>query len=214
MKLKKIATLVAAAMVGLLAANSAALAAAIPAEAKSAVNVRTGPGTSFNRVDTLYAGERVTVRECQSGWCYVDHNGPDGWVSANYLRQVGSGSSGNSSNPPINFGMTFGPGGPTFSLSVGNAPPPPPAPPPTPRVCFYAGSNYTGANFCVTAGANENQLTGYWNDRISSLKVYGGANVQLCRNWNYSGACFGFSSNRANLPFQINNKASSFSTWN
>ncbi len=53
--------------------------------ARSPVNVRSGPGTRYARVDALYRNENVTIIECRGSWCYIQHNGPDGWVSANYL---------------------------------------------------------------------------------------------------------------------------------
>jgi hypothetical protein len=61
-------------------------ASAAPAIATGNVNVRSGPGTGYPRVDTLYRGERVDVQYCRGSWCYVEKRGPDGWVSANYLR--------------------------------------------------------------------------------------------------------------------------------
>lgn len=102
-RFSKITAIVATA---LLVTTTFAQAASAPAVATSAVNVRSGPSTSFNRLDTLHAGENVTVLECQSGWCYVDQDGPDGWVSGNYLGPVstssgfGSGSSSSSSSSP------------------------------------------------------------------------------------------------------------------
>jgi len=215
MRTHKFAIFVAAAMAAFLTTTMAALA--VPAVAKSAVNVRTGPGVNFVRVDTLHRGERVNVTQCQNGWCYVQKSGPNGWVSGNYLTRVGGGvSTTRPGNPAVNFGFSINSGnssGPSFSITIGNSPPPPP-PPQAPKVCFYNGANYTGAQFCVNSGANNRQLTGFWNNRISSFRVFGGAKVQLCRNWNFGGICFGYSSNRANLPFQINNKTSSFQTWN
>ncbi|MCB9994240.1 MAG: SH3 domain-containing protein [Hyphomicrobiaceae bacterium] len=63
-------------------------ALALDAMATTELNVRTGGGTNFAVVDQLYAGEIVNVVECQTnGWCYVDHDGPDGWVSKNFLTQ-------------------------------------------------------------------------------------------------------------------------------
>jgi hypothetical protein len=61
-------------------------AAAAPAIATGSVNVRTGPGTGYPRIDTLHRGEQVDVQYCRGSWCYVQKRGPDGWVSANYLR--------------------------------------------------------------------------------------------------------------------------------
>lgn len=60
-------------------------AAAVDATATQNVNVRSGPGASFSKVDVLSAGEVVDIRECQGSWCYIQHSGPDGWVSGSYL---------------------------------------------------------------------------------------------------------------------------------
>ena len=89
------------ASVAMLVSTSIATAASAPAVAKSAVNVRTGPSTSFNKIDTLHQGENVSVLECQAGWCYVDHDGPDGWVSGNYLvAPTASGGTGSGAESP------------------------------------------------------------------------------------------------------------------
>ena len=61
-------------------------ASAAPAVASGNVNVRSGPGTGFRVVDTLRRGESVDVQYCRGSWCFVEKRGPDGWVSANYLR--------------------------------------------------------------------------------------------------------------------------------
>ena len=66
---------------------------AVEAAATTELNVRTGPGTSYAVLDALYPGEVVDVTECQAnGWCMIYHNGPDGWVSGNYLSQVQQGN--------------------------------------------------------------------------------------------------------------------------
>ena len=70
---------------------------AFGAAATTSVNVRSGPGTSYGVVDTLYSGEAVNVSTCQStGWCKITHSGPDGWVSAKYLTQTGKASTSDS----------------------------------------------------------------------------------------------------------------------
>ena len=114
---------------------SAGSVLAVEAVAKSAVNVRTGPGTSFGIVDQLTAGEVVNVTECApSNFCFVEHNGPDGWVSANYLTAIEEEvdeeemEAGGGDNPDCSFGFVVGPGGPSLSINCGDAPMPP-APP-------------------------------------------------------------------------------------
>lgn len=59
--------------------------AALAATATSSVNVRTGPGTQYRAIDTLSPGQRVNVTDQSGGWCEVNQNGPDGWVSCRYL---------------------------------------------------------------------------------------------------------------------------------
>lgn len=76
--------------------------------ARAEVNVRTGPDTTFTVVDRLDRNERVEVAQCTDDrrWCYVSHDGPDGWVSADFLRTPGSTSqnpgnqNGGNQNPP------------------------------------------------------------------------------------------------------------------
>lgn len=77
------------AALALLATTATAFAA--PAVATGNVNVRSGPGTGYSRVDTLRRGEQVDVVECRGSWCFVEKRGPDGWVSANYLSRSGGG---------------------------------------------------------------------------------------------------------------------------
>ena len=36
-------------------------------------------------VDTVYPGEWVNVGQCYSGYCYISHKGPDGWVKASAI---------------------------------------------------------------------------------------------------------------------------------
>ena len=73
------------AALALLATTAAASAA--PAFASSNVNVRSGPGTGYRAVDTLRRGERVDIQYCRGSWCFVEKDGPDGWVAANYLER-------------------------------------------------------------------------------------------------------------------------------
>lgn len=93
-------------------------------QATGSVNVRTGPGTQYRVVDTLYAGENVNIETCSSnGWCRITHTGPDGWVSARYLSNDGS-DYGDSepvyrASPSVSFSFSFGRGD---GFSIGNPP--------------------------------------------------------------------------------------------
>ncbi len=96
--------------------------AAFADQATASVNVRSGPGTEYRVVDTLYAGEEVNIETCRSnGWCLIEHSGPDGWVSARYLSNEG-GDYGNDDDryvrpPNISFSFSFGRGN-GFSIGV------------------------------------------------------------------------------------------------
>jgi len=169
-----------------------ATASAAPAQATGSVNVRSGPGTSYGVVDTLRAGQQVEVLGCRSGWCYIEKSGPDGYVSANYLRRgSGGGSGGGSSDrfdPDFNLSFNF----PQGSISIGSGgvnigvgPSRPPVTGPRPRddeACFYTNANYTGSSFCLEEGQSISALPGAWNDRISSIRNEDGLRVTVCED--------------------------------
>jgi hypothetical protein len=57
------------------------------------------------------------------------------------------------------------------------------------RVCVYDAPNYGGRSQCWEAGQDErnlNRVSG-WNDRISSIRVFGRARVELYRDADYRG---------------------------
>jgi hypothetical protein len=93
----------------------AAVPAVSAAEAVGSVNVRSGPGTSYRVVDRLARGENVNVQRCRSsGWCYITHPGPDGWVSARYLVSnefADDYPSSRRMRPNISFSIIIGGGG-------------------------------------------------------------------------------------------------------
>lgn len=200
---------------------SAGSVLAVEAVAKSAVNVRTGPGTSFGIVDQLTAGEVVNVTECApSNFCFVEHNGPDGWVSANYLTAIEEEvdeeemEEGGGDNPDCSFGFVVGPGGPSLSINCGDAPMPPaaPSPPAAAEACLYTGNNFNGDDLCVGVGIR-NALNGTFNNKISSIELNGGAKAMLCDGPNLTGVCKNITTDTAPLQPSINNKTSSFSIY-
>lgn len=70
--------------VGLLATSTAFAAEAYTA---TDLNVRTGPGTQYDRIGTLPANSGVDVIDCEDGWCLVRGRGLRGWVSSSYLAR-------------------------------------------------------------------------------------------------------------------------------
>ena len=56
------------------------------------------------------------------------------------------------------------------------------------RICVYEETNYGGRSQCWTVDEDVNNLSGLgWNDRISSVRVFGRARVELYRDSNYRG---------------------------
>ena len=188
---------------------------AVDATSDTWLNVRSGPGTGYSVVDTLHPGEEIDVQSCQSdGWCRITHSGPNGWVNSDYISPIAPGGSG----PDCRFQLTIDGSGPHLSIVCGSGgggggvfpPPPPPPPPPLPatRACFYVGPNYSGAQFCRPPGAT-NTLPTPLNDAFTSVRVYGGAQAQLCVNPNFGGFCRVITHNTPLLGPVINDRASS-----
>lgn len=164
------------------------MASAAPGEATGSVNVRSGPGTSFGIVDRLNPGEDVEVRGCQLGWCYIEHSGPDGYVSSSYLRRSTGTSFGSSFNLNFNFpqgSISIGDGGVSIGVGPGRPTPPPSGGSLPGDVCFYSGSGYTGSRFCMDQGDLTPYVGAQWNNRISSIRNPDGYRVLVCDDAGY-----------------------------
>jgi len=194
-------------------AMTAGSAFAVSAVATADVNMRSGAGIEYAKIGVLKKGTAVNVTECKNNFCYVEKTGTDGWVSSKYLAEGAPDDLADSSpDVPVHFGVTVGPGGPSISFGIGDAPLPPPVPV-TPKVCFYKNNNFGGARFCATPGTNNNHLAGGWNDSISSIEIAGGAGVTVCRNWWYGGGCVSYNSSKPFLGPAWNNAISSFQVY-
>jgi hypothetical protein len=56
------------------------------------------------------------------------------------------------------------------------------------RICVYEDINYGGRSQCWNADEEERNLSGSgWNDRISSIRVFGRARVEMYRDADYRG---------------------------
>ncbi len=184
-------------------------ASAIDARALTAANVRSGPGGGYAVVDTLTAGEIVDVSQCNAAntWCKIYHPGPDGWVARSLLGAPTGGGN-------VQFGVKIPlPGGGWIVFGTPGYSPPPGPPGGSKRVCVYDGPSYTGARVCVNPGMADANVTGFWNNRVTSLRVFGGARIRLCRNPGYGGVCHVYATNRAHLGPSMNNRASSYQVW-
>lgn len=52
----------------------------------SALNVRKGPGTSYEIVGVVYNGAVLTVLNSEDGWYKISHNGGEAYVFSEYVR--------------------------------------------------------------------------------------------------------------------------------
>ncbi|OEO32212.1 hypothetical protein VW23_012675 [Devosia insulae DS-56] len=177
-------------------------------------NVRKTANPNSPVVNSVAAGQLVTVLDCQGTVCLIQIPGPDGWVRQNRLGGLGKGGKP-ASNVPFSF--SFGVGGdgkPSISIGIGNQPKPQPLPEPEEeeedQVCFYKNANFNGASFCVEPGDADDELSGSWDDSISSIEVFGNADVLVCRDYELEGICADISSSKASLPKQLNNAISSY----
>lgn len=217
MDIRKLTKTVALATLGV--AISASAAFAFTAKSTTALNMRSGPGTGYDIVDALYKGETVDVKKCTSSkkWCYVTHQGPDGWVAAKYLKKVGHkpGPAPTTEDPKITFGFQFGSNGSSFSFGFSNngGTYNPPKPETKPKICFYEHANFGGNRACVNAGRNDNMLSGHWNDRISSIEIIGDASVTVCKHRNYRGRCETFDESVSFVGHRLNDEISSFKSY-
>jgi hypothetical protein len=76
-------------------------------------------------------------------------------------------------------------------------------------VCFFADANYAGDTFCASADSSWVGTT--WNDRVSSVQVQAGYEVDLYADINYGGGVLKLTANNANLAAaNFNDAASSF----
>jgi SH3-like domain-containing protein len=78
--------------------------------------VRDDASTSADVIDYLAEGEHVNVVDCDYGWCYVKHPGPDGWVKKSKLDF----NYDNYDDADVSFGLYGGPGGVSFGISISN----------------------------------------------------------------------------------------------
>ncbi len=49
------------------------------------VNVRSGPGTSYEKIGTISGGKIITILESDGAWYKIEYNGETGYISADYV---------------------------------------------------------------------------------------------------------------------------------
>jgi hypothetical protein len=71
--------------------------------------------------------------------------------------------------------------------------------PPDSGACFYEDESYRGEYFCARPGQNINAVPSDMNDKISSIRVFGGVEVTVFRDVRFSGGSARFNGNVRNL---------------
>lgn len=74
-------------------ASSASGGSGYTVTAKSGLNIRSGPGTSYSKYGAFAYGAAVSVQEISGGWAKISYNGKTAYVAAEYLKAEGGGSS-------------------------------------------------------------------------------------------------------------------------
>jgi len=74
--------------------------------------------------------------------------------------------------------------------------------------CFYTDSNYRGRSFCLDSHERQSYVGDSFNDRISSIRVFGRARVIVYEHENFHGAHRSFSGDVSGLG-KFNDKISS-----
>lgn len=88
----------------------------------------------------------------------------------------------------IDFGITFGPGGPSVTIGT----------PGSGQVCFFERSRYRGEGFCVEDGTTIRDLDD-WDGEISSFRNPDGLEVTLCTRTRLRGVCRTYTGNARTL---------------
>lgn len=195
------------ALVLLVGSLAVAPALAATAYVKQDSDVLKNPNPASTIVNSVDKGAVVNVLDCSGSWCKIQVPGPDGWVKQNRLASI---AKGKPTNVPFSFSFGVGSDGkPTVAIGVGK-PPVVVEPEEDPQVCFYKSASFSGSSFCVEPGDADDALSGSWDDNISSIEVFGDAEVTVCRNEDLSGVCADFSSSKAHLPVSLDDRISSY----
>jgi uncharacterized protein YraI len=92
---------------------SAVVALAAPAVTTTDTQLRDDASYGADWIETIYAGEHLNVQDCSGSWCYVDHDGNEGWVRKSKIAFLGYLPHPHhvDDDATLGFGVDVGPGG-------------------------------------------------------------------------------------------------------
>ena len=147
------------------------------ATATTSLNVRSGAGTSYSKIGSLYPGQSISVISTSNGWSKINYNGKTGYVSSQYLRT----SSSTSSTPTTSNTSTSGSYYTTANLNVRSG----------------AGTNYPKIGSLIAnkkvsvistsngwSKINYNGIIGYVSSQYLSKTVSSGSGTSVATNVN------------------------------
>lgn len=148
----------------------------------------SGPGPRYDEVGAIGAGERVRVDRCSYRWCQIHTASVRGWLSLDNLSF--------GQEPDGLFA------GPKFNTQRGGKG----------QVCFYDGSNFTGASFCANSGRVVRDLSLLdpgLDNAIASVEVGEGVSAIVCRDRGFRSYCEVVDVSKGNLTGLLTNSITS-----
>ena len=150
----------------------------------------SGPGTEYDAVGSIGAGERVRVDRCAKRWCQIHTASVRGWLSLDNLSF--------GQQPDGLFA------GPKFNTHRGGSG----------QVCFFTGRDFTGSAFCANSGRVINDLALLGRDNsIASIEVGSGVSVIVCRDRGFRSYCKVVDASATRLEGLLTNSISSIRVY-
>lgn len=126
------------------------------------MTLRTGPTNEYQVIGQIPADVAIKVLRCQRANCLVSYGNNRGWTNKRH----------------VNFGLQHFNTPGKAPLNVAR------------QICFYEGTNYTGASFCVQPGDRYHDLALVNADnRYASVQVSGRISATVCRDRDYQSYC-------------------------
>ena len=170
-------------------------------------DVLKNPNPASTVISEVLKGDLVTLLDCKNNFCLVKEEG--GWAKQSAFGPL---NKGKPSSAPFSFSFGVGADGkPSFSIGVGNGGPVViDEEDEDPEVCFYKSKNFQGSALCTEPGDSDDSLPGTWDNSISSIEVFGDAEVLVCRDEDLEGTCANITSSKKSLPASLDNRISSY----
>lgn len=171
-------------------------------------DVLKNPNPASTIISEVLKGDLVTLLDCKNSYCLVKEEG--GWAKQSAFGPL---NKGKPSSAPFSFSFGVGADGkPSFSIGVGNGGPVviDDEEDEDPEVCFYKSKNFQGSALCTEPGDSDDSLPGTWDNSISSIEVFGDAEVLVCRDEDLEGTCANITSSKKSLPASLDNRISSY----